>query len=218
MKIVEKFVEGIRKHDPNAEVEIIQLAGQILHECTGCFSCWLTTKGVCRLNGKEGDKFGEYAEKYMKADRLIISSPLHFYNCTSLLMKFIERTLSLTVPVPMQERKLDSDDKGEFSETYGNMWTKDVAVISTALKFQSKNESSYEVFDLLFSKLTWNKCQKIKLPQPANRSKEYKAIWRNIWENIEIFGAEFAENGAFSEGSKNSFNDSLERLLSLKRG
>ena len=213
MKITKRFMKGILKHDPTAELDIVHLAAHAMHNCEACFTCWSSsTKGRCKLNDKDGDLFEKYAEKYLNSDRLIISSPVHFYNCSSLLMRFIERTISLTMPINNFEKELAEKGKDSFKDSsYGYMWTKDVTVISTAWR----HAETYELFDLFFSKMTWNEHQKIYMPNNVKRTKEFNDLLKDSLDKVELLGVDFAKNGTFSEENKWNFNNTKEKLLHL---
>jgi multimeric flavodoxin WrbA len=43
--VLDKFLEGAASK--GAECETVHLAGQKIHPCIGCYSCWYKTPGVC---------------------------------------------------------------------------------------------------------------------------------------------------------------------------
>jgi FMN-dependent NADH-azoreductase len=100
MKIAKSFFSGIKSADSEADIEIIHLAESDIQNCNGCFYCWIKDimHGVWRehpvdcVKDKSDDMINILA-KYKAADKLIFISPVYFFNISSLLQKFIERTL-----------------------------------------------------------------------------------------------------------------------------
>lgn len=46
LKLTNAFLDGILQAD-SADIHMVDINEQNLHECTGCFSCWGKTPGVC---------------------------------------------------------------------------------------------------------------------------------------------------------------------------
>lgn len=70
------------------ETEHIQLYEAPMIPCNACYSCALRRDGRC-IN--ETDRLNEYLEKMIKADGIIIASPVYFGNVTAQTKVFMER-------------------------------------------------------------------------------------------------------------------------------
>lgn len=68
-----------------AETELISLAGKEIKPCDACFSCRKT--GECRIK----DDFKEIFQKMVKADGLILASPVYFGSATPKIKALIDR-------------------------------------------------------------------------------------------------------------------------------
>jgi multimeric flavodoxin WrbA len=80
LKVLEK--EGI-------ETELVQLAGELIHGCTACRTCYETKNERCVI---EDDKVNEYVQKMKDADGIILGSPTYFSMMTPEMKALIDRT------------------------------------------------------------------------------------------------------------------------------
>lgn len=85
--LTDAFIKGCR--DAGAEVEIINLREKRINHCTGCYTCWTKTPGVCAFR----DDAAEIISKEKQADIVVYAWPLYHFGINSLLKKYIERTL-----------------------------------------------------------------------------------------------------------------------------
>jgi multimeric flavodoxin WrbA len=69
--------------------ELIRLPDLDIHPCTGCGACEKT--GICVVK----DDMQALYEKISQADRIIIGSPIYFYNLTAQSKLFIDRCQAL---------------------------------------------------------------------------------------------------------------------------
>jgi multimeric flavodoxin WrbA/putative sterol carrier protein len=90
--LLQEFLKGARSQ--GAETETIYLKEKEIHSCTGCYTCWAKTPGVCVFK----DDAPELLEKVKGCDILVYATPLYNYNMTSLLKAFQERLLPLLDP------------------------------------------------------------------------------------------------------------------------
>jgi len=79
---LDAFISGL---DSSFFVEKVRLADLRFAPCLGCNKCEIT--GKCILE----DDFSILAEKILRADIIVVSTPVYFYNHTSLVQAFYER-------------------------------------------------------------------------------------------------------------------------------
>lgn len=71
------------------ETELIQLAGEPIHGCKACRTCYDTKNERCII---EDDKVNEYIQKMKKADGIIFGSPTYFSMMTTETKALVDRT------------------------------------------------------------------------------------------------------------------------------
>lgn len=152
MKLVESFLEGIKDKDASIEIRKIDLVDKNIRSCTGCYSCWKKTPGTCVL---EDDMEG-LLKQYKDAEIVIWATPLYHFGITSIMKKFMERTLPELLPF------IDDEGSETYRHPYRNlkvMENKKHILISNCGFPSKKNnyEGVYEQFDQLFGKNAWEK-------------------------------------------------------------
>jgi multimeric flavodoxin WrbA len=70
------------------DTELIQLAGENIHGCDACRTCYLTKNKRCVI---EDDKINEYIQKMIDADGIVLGSPVYFSMMTPELKALIDR-------------------------------------------------------------------------------------------------------------------------------
>ncbi len=75
-------------------VRYFRLADMQLHYCSGCFSCWWKTPGLCTFQ----DDAGQIFESYIHSDFVIFASPLYAGFTSSSLKKITDRLIVLLHP------------------------------------------------------------------------------------------------------------------------
>jgi len=80
-------VEALKaaSEEEGVQTELIRLAGKEIKPCDACLSCRKT--GECHIN----DDFQEIFEKMVKADGIILASPVYFGSATPQMMALIDR-------------------------------------------------------------------------------------------------------------------------------
>jgi len=80
-------VEALKaaSEEEGVQTELIRLAGKEIKPCDACLSCRKT--GECHIN----DDFQEIFEKMVKADGIILASPVYFGSATPQIMALIDR-------------------------------------------------------------------------------------------------------------------------------
>jgi len=90
--MVNHFIDGAKQ--AGANIEYIKLKDKKINYCTGCYTCWTKTPGVCIYK----DDMPELLEKYRNADLVVFSSPLYIFNVTGIMKVFMDRLLPLMKP------------------------------------------------------------------------------------------------------------------------
>ena len=86
------------------ETELIQLAGQQIHGCTACRTCFETKNQRCII---ESDNVNTYIQKMAEADGVILGSPTYFSMMSPELKALIDRAGFVTRAQPdMLKRKV----------------------------------------------------------------------------------------------------------------
>ena len=80
-------VEALKaaSEEEGVQTELIRLTGKEIKPCDACLSCRKT--GECHIN----DDFQEIFEKMVKADGIILASPVYFGSATPQIMALIDR-------------------------------------------------------------------------------------------------------------------------------
>lgn len=81
--LAKEFYKGA--NDAGHSVELIKLRDYNLKYCIGCYSCH--KKGICIHN----DGMNEIANKLIKADVIVLATPVYFYSMSGQLKVFIDR-------------------------------------------------------------------------------------------------------------------------------
>ena len=83
-----------RELGQNHEVSYFQLNTMKINQCTGCWSCWWKTPGLCAIK----DDAEIILRKAITADLMVFASPITAGFTTSLLKKFQDRLIVLIHP------------------------------------------------------------------------------------------------------------------------
>lgn len=87
------LVQGMQ--EAGAAVEVIALRKKKINYCTGCFTCWTKTPGICI---HQDDMTNELFPKWLAADLVVYATPLYQYTVNAQMKTFIERTLPVLQP------------------------------------------------------------------------------------------------------------------------
>jgi len=98
-KICDTFIAGMNKGRTDLSIERLFLKESNLQTCTGCYRCWSQEEPLCILK----DDMKEMLDKYIRADLVFWVTPLYHYTITSLMKRFIERTLPLNSPLQVRK-------------------------------------------------------------------------------------------------------------------
>jgi len=87
------LVSGMRA--AGAEVNLVHLRDKKIRNCSGCFSCWTKTPGICI---HKDDMSGELYPQWLQSDLVVYATPLYHFHMNATLKTFIERTLPCLMP------------------------------------------------------------------------------------------------------------------------
>ena len=76
------------------DTKIIMLRSFQLHDCIGCYTCWLKTPGICCFD----DGMDEILKEYLAADIVVYASPVIMSFISSLLKRVNDRMLPVMHP------------------------------------------------------------------------------------------------------------------------
>lgn len=76
------------------EVKQIMLRSAQLHDCVGCYTCWLRTPGICCFN----DGIDEIIKEYLASDLVIYASPIIMGFISAQLKRVNDRMLPVVHP------------------------------------------------------------------------------------------------------------------------
>ena len=87
--------EEFEKLFPNGleDTSVISDDGSI-HNCIGCFGCWLKTPGACVIR----DKYGDMGEYLSKCDEVIIISECVYGGFSPFVKNVVDRSISYILP------------------------------------------------------------------------------------------------------------------------
>lgn len=95
LKFGSQKMENLKKHFPDAEFDIVDLAEKRILSCAGCLNCWVKTPGQCILK----DDMADLYPRYLNADLVIFSAPLKKTGFLPAKMRaFTERLIPLLHP------------------------------------------------------------------------------------------------------------------------
>jgi putative NADPH-quinone reductase len=96
--LLQSLVEGMREE--GAAVEVVALREKKIKYCTGCFSCWTKTPGICI---HKDDMSRELFPKWLACDLVVYATPLYYHTINAMLAAFMERTLPAILPFFKQD-------------------------------------------------------------------------------------------------------------------
>lgn len=194
MKLTSAFLQGLNRND----VEIINIAKVNIQPCRGCFVCWEKTPGKCCVN----DDMQNLFQKYLKAELVIWSFPLYYYNMPSQMKAFIDRLLPENLPFIE-----DVNGRAGHPARFDLSAQKNI-LISTCGFFTVKNnyEALEKQFDIIFAdnyvKIFCPQGELFSIPHLTERTNEYLEI-------VKQAGTEYSLRGKFSAETETKLAEPL---------
>ena len=132
-RILQAFLAGAR--EAGADAETVYLREKTIHPCTGCFTCWTKTPGVCIHQ----DDMPALLEAVRAADILVLATPLYIFTVSGLMKDFLDRLIPLAEPYIVERG-------GHYIHPmrHPEAWPKRLVVISNAGFPQSHHFSGLE--------------------------------------------------------------------------
>jgi multimeric flavodoxin WrbA len=89
--LVDKVIDGVRSKEPDCNIKKIQLADQDIKYCKDCLACWRSKTSGPIAKCAIRDDMDQINKEILKADALIMGTPVHMGYATGLMMTFLER-------------------------------------------------------------------------------------------------------------------------------
>jgi len=89
--LVDKTIEGVLKKSPDASIKKIHLSDHLINYCNDCLACWRSDTEDPVAGCAIRDDMDEINQDILKADALIMATPIHMAYATALMMTFLER-------------------------------------------------------------------------------------------------------------------------------
>ncbi len=89
--LIDKAIEGVKKKDQNAVVEKFFLSEKKIDYCRDCLACWRSDTDGPLAKCVIRDDMDKINEELLKADALIMGTPIHMGYASALMMTFLER-------------------------------------------------------------------------------------------------------------------------------
>lgn len=195
LKLAYSFIEGLKSEYANngkeISIEELHVASMNIDACKGCFTCWKKTPGICCIK----DDMQTVIGKQLKADIILWSFPLYYFNVPGILKNLIDRQLPMSLPF-MSSRE-DGYGSGSHDSRY-NMEGKRHVLISTCGFYSAKGnyDSVLRMFDHFLGKGNYETvfCGQGEL----FRVKELSARTEEYLDAVKVAGAEYAATGMIS--------------------
>lgn len=89
--LVDKAIKGLKSTNPDCNVKKIHLADYDIRFCKDCLTCWKDTESEPYTKCVIQDDMDDIYKEIVKADRLILGTPVHMGFVTGIMMTFLER-------------------------------------------------------------------------------------------------------------------------------
>ncbi len=89
--LVGKAIEGALQKAPDASVKKIYLSDYEIHFCKDCLACWRSDTDDSIAKCAIRDDMDDINQEILKADALIMATPIHMGYASALMMTFLER-------------------------------------------------------------------------------------------------------------------------------
>lgn len=192
LTMTELFLEGIRKVEPNLEVDVVCLLDKEIKPCRGCEACWRTTPGKCVIK----DDAIAIHEKYITADLIIWSFPLYLCGVPSHTKACMDR---IVFPCLMPQMAFNED--GVIFHPFRNRGAHQRQVLISSCGFP-QIEHNYDglihQMRIVNRNITNIICAAAPAAWPIPQSAPYKERVEQYKKDMKQAGVEYLRNGSLS--------------------
>lgn len=198
-RMASNFIKGLEGVRDDINLTTYHLSEKDFINCQGCLNCWRREKVECIHD----DDMVEMLESYINSNLIIWVTPLYHYTITSLLKKFIERTLTINSPLQVEK-------SGRYSHPYlyENI-EKQKHILISACGFPEHNNFNL-IEDYMRDIAEGNLVETIYSGMTEMyQLKEFNNVVGKYMSNIEEAGREFGTAGSISEETKAKIKEPL---------
>jgi len=203
-KLVDTFIEGYLSLNPNVNIDHVELKNFNINGCIGCFNCWKKTPGKCIHQ----DDMEKLIEIYLQSDIIIWATPLYHHGMTSILKKFIERTLPLNLPYIVK-----NNGKYGHPKRYGVSERKNIVISNCGFPEYNNFDIIMQSFSKIINGEVDEKILCVMGELLSRKPLQSKIQW--YCEAVNKAGIEFANDYKFSESTKTLLCKPLVQLESF---
>ena len=213
--VINKFLEGC--HENSATSDIIHVSMSNLKQCSGELACFFRSDRKCQIH--KGDQGAEFIDKWIKSDRIVLASPLHFNCVSSYLIRFLERLLCTVDP-------FFTENDG-FPTHRGPFESKPSVVIGVCAYPGVFNFHLFKEVMLNYQKVFWlEPCGNILVPMSrdlsvlSEKNPRYEAVTKVV-EAIVQAGREFMSDNEITMETEDRISadtDEFEKLIEEQTG
>ncbi len=196
--LIEAFLEGYITVHPDAIVKYIELKNYDVKACIGCFSCWKNSKGQCIHK----DDMNNLLEAYLSSDLIIWGTPLYHHGMTSLLKRFVERTLPLSLPYIVKK-----GDKFTHPERWSTSEKKNILISNCGFP----EHHNFNIIQQSFNRIASNGLDESILCVMGEllSKKPLENVIKWYFDAVKKSGEEFANANCFSQETKITLKKAL---------
>ncbi len=192
-KMTDHFKRGIAQTD--ASLKEVDILTRDIKLCKGCYVCWTKTPGRCIYR----DAMDELLNDFLRADIVMLATPLYHYTMNCEMFRFFERTLPLSIPT----FEHSSDGVMKNGVRYPERWSNKKIGLITCGGFKGEENFSamIQTFELIANGLNLDICGILIRPEsyllPFKLAKP-KTI-ATIEKAFEKAGLELGRDGCISK-------------------
>jgi putative NADPH-quinone reductase len=188
-RLLQAFLKGAQ--ETGASAETIYLREKNIHYCSGCFSCWTKTPGLCIHK----DDMPELLEKSRQANIWVYATPLYSYTVSAQMKTYMDRVLPLVQPFLVKE-----GDQYVHPMRHPEAWPKKLVVISTCGFPEPHHFSGLtETFQRLTSRSSLQLAGMILCPSgELLRQPMFQLLLKKYFEAVRRAGREVCESGSIT--------------------
>ena len=183
-KLVEYFMKGYSGVKKDIHVDYVELCEKDIKNCIGCFTCWKETPGKCIHR----DDMDELLPKYIDSDFIIWATPLYYCGMTSILKKFVERTLPINEPYIAKK-----DEEYTHTQRYDGLKMRNIVISNCGFPERQNFDVMIQSFKMITEdSIDENICcvmgELLSVEPLHSRIKWYKEAVQKAGEEYAVYG------------------------------